>query len=316
MVEEIHLLTYTRVAAGTSPAEATSRAHDDALDAFFRGHVEALRNYAGSQSSCPATFNEIQGRTLFETLRSGTDAEFLDAAGSLTKRLIGVMDGRTRPGLLVCLQLRDGDAQSAAVLKLQVVTKHAATLQDVDEGKERLSAVLNVMDAPGKLQKGALVNDSRPGSEVVMGDVASREAQYFPRAFGISIEQRADRSAVDTLDAIREIHGEVVQQAARIAMPSVSSGSLTNVLDQLSQAVPALADARTRHGIEERLASRPRPVRNVDTSAPLTEVVRAADVTVRAPATGEDRITWERDTNLGGWIIQVRVDEEPRRTLQ
>lgn len=316
MAETIELLTYARVAPGATPSNAAERDHDAGLDAFLLDHVDKLRKYASGKSSCPATFVEADGETLFETLRTGSKDDFLDAAHKLTMRLIGVMDGRTRHGLLVCLQLKDGNTMSAAVLKLQVVQEHAAALEKIDEGEELLSAVMNVMDAPGQLQKGALVNDPRPDSDVLMGDVASTEAQYFPRAFGISIEQRPDHGAVDTLEVIREIHGDAVQATARAAMPNLSSGTISEVLDALGQAVPALADVATRQVIQERLADRPRPVRSVDTSAPLTEVVRASGVTIKAPVTGEDRISWEQDTNLGGWLITVRVDEEPQRTLQ
>ena len=115
---------------------------------------------------------------------------------------------------------------SAAALKLQVMQPHAANLRQLDTGEIELSAVTDVMDAPGQLQKGALVDDPRAGSEVVMGDQLALEAQYFPRAFGINIEQRAPQAAVDLLAAIDHALGSTVGAAARDALPTIQSGAV------------------------------------------------------------------------------------------
>lgn len=316
MVVSVERVTYARVAQDAAPSSSALRKHDPELDVFLLGHVRALEGFAASSNACPAVFVEDEGRALFESLRTGTQAQFLVAAHAITMRLIGQMNGATADGLLVCLQLRDGVTRSAAVLKLQVVTPNAANLETLDSGEVLLSAVTDVMDAPGKLQKGALVEDSRLDSEVVMGDLASKDAQYFPRAFGIVIEQRPNHAAVDTLEVISELHGPVVGAAARRALPSVASGPIAEVLEGLSQSLSELVPDGARQAVQDRLASRPRPVRNVDTAAPLTEVITASGVTIKVPLGGADRVSIEPDTDGGGYVIRIRVDEQPRREVR
>jgi hypothetical protein len=316
MAVSVEKVTYARVAQDASPASAKPRPHDAGLDAFLLGHVTALRGFAAGKNSCPATFVEADGQNLFDSLRTGTDSVFLDAAHKITLRLIGQMHGATAPGLLVCMQIKDGATLSAAVLKLQVVTPNAANLETLDSGEVLLSAVTDVMDAPGKLQKGALVEDSRPDSDVIMGDLASKEAQYFPRAFGISIEQRPALAAADVLEIIRELQGDAVEEEARHALRSVPTGPIAQVLEGLGQAVPELQPAEARQAVQDRLASRPRPVRSVDTAAPLVEHITASGVTIKVPITGQNRVTVEPDNVDGGYIIRIRVDEQPRREVR
>lgn len=317
MAETVRRVTYARVAAGIVPNAATERQHDEGLDTFLLEHVRQLRGFASGKTACPAVFLEADDSALFEQLRTGSKDAFLDAARQLTIRLVGKMNGTTAPGLLVCVQVEDeGTNESAAVLKLQVVTPNAANLELLDTGEELLSAVKDVMDAPGKLQKGALVQDERPGSDVIMGDVASTEAQYFPSAFGISIEQRASLAAVDTLAEIRQVCGPTVESAVREALPEIPSGNVIGVLESVGERVPALADAATRKTIEDRLAARPRPVRRISTDVPLTEYVVASGITIKAPITGENRVSWKRNDTDGGYDINIHVDEEPRRDVR
>ncbi len=78
---------------------------------------------------------------MFRSLFSGQEAEFLAAAGTLTKRLIGVMDGRTTPGLLVGLRAPDESGLVAGVMKLPVAAEHGAVLESLDSGEVVLPAV-------------------------------------------------------------------------------------------------------------------------------------------------------------------------------
>lgn len=316
MAVTVEKVTYARVAQDAVPKSAVPRAHDANLDTFLLGHVDALKGFAAGKNSCPATFFEPDAQALFGDLRTGNDAEFLDAAHKITLRLIGQMTGATAAGLLVCMQIKDGSTLSAAVLKLQVVTPNAANLETLDSGEVLLSAVTDVMDAPGKLQKGALVDDPRTDSDVIMGDLASKEAQYFPRAFGISIQQRPALAAVDTLDVIRELQGEVVEEAARHALPTIAPGPIADVLEALAETVPQLEPVEVRQTVEARLAERPRPVRAVDTAAPLVEHITASGVVIRVPVTGVNRVQIERDNVGGGFVIRIRVDDEPRREIR
>ncbi|MEG9227595.1 hypothetical protein [Aeromicrobium sp. Sec7.5] len=316
MSATVQKVTYARVAKDATPGTASIRPHDSKLDAFLLEHVEALQGFANGKNSCPAVFVDPASKTSFEALRDGNDAEFLQAAHDLTLQLIGQMTGSTAEGLLVCVQLHDGQAAAAAVLKLQVVTPNAANLQTLDSGEQLLSAVTNVMDAPGKLQKGALLDDPQPGSDVVVGDVASKEAQYFPRALGISIEERPGQAAIAMLDVIKDLQGDAVEVASRNALPNLSAGTVSDVLTQLSTVVPELQPTTVRDEVSKKLAARARPVRNVETTAPLTEHITASGVTIKVPITGQDRVSIEQDKVNGGYKIIIRVDEHPKREVR
>lgn len=315
MSQKVTQLTYARVAQGAAPGPAKTRRHDDNLDAFLLDHFNALTKLASTDDSPFAHFVNDDTRRHFETLRTGREKDFLTAAHDLTTRLTGQMTGATREGLLVCIQVRKGNSMSAAALKLQVMQPHAANLKQLDNGEIELSAVTDVMDAPGDLQKGALVDDPRTGSDVVMGDQLALEAQYFPRAFGIEIEQRAPQAAVDLLETINESLGANVEAAARAILPNVQSGLLVDVLKDLSGHVPELEPPDVRDAIEGSLRSRVRPVRLVDTGVSLTEVIRASGVTVRVPVNGNARVSVDAEDG-GGYVISVHVDELPRREIQ
>lgn len=315
MSQSVVQLTYARVAQNATPGPATSRKHDANLDAFLLDHFDALHKLSDSDDSPFAHFFDPDTKALFDTLRTGKEADFLTAAHDLTNRLIGQMTGATREGLLVCIQVNDGNTLSAAALKLQVMQPHAANLKELDTGEIELTAVTDVMDAPGELQKGALVDDPRTGSDVIMGDQLALEAQYFPRAFGISIEQRAPQAAVDLLSAIQESLGPAVETAARDALPSVDSGLLASVLEGLGGQVPELAPPEIREAIHGSLQARARPVRLVNTGAALTEVIRASGVTVRVPVHGKATVEVNPDDG-GGYVIAIHVDEEPKREIQ
>lgn len=316
MAETVAMLYYARVAQDATPGAPLERPHDADLDKFLVEHVEALRGKGKSGVSCPATFVDPAGLDLFTAVRGGTSAEFLEASHALTLRLIGEMSGATREGLLVCLQLHDGDVRSAAVLKLQIESEYAATLQTLDDGEALLSSVTDVMDRPGKLQKGALIDDPRPDSDVILGDTLRTEALYFPRAFGIQMDQKPGQAAIDTLQVISDLQGPSVATAARREMPAVEPGPVSTVLEGLGESVPELSDREVRAAVEERLSQQARPVRRVDTQASVSEVVTASDVVIRSPWTGEERVTWAPDTDQGGWVITIRVDEEPTRSLR
>lgn len=316
MAETVEFLYYARVAQNAKPSAPTDRKHDGALDTFLLDHVNDLRGKAKTGASSPASFYDDEGKKLFESVQSGTKKEFLESAHALTLRLIDEMTGATKDGLLVCLQLHNGAVRTAAVLKLQIETEHAAILKALDGGDAELSAVKNVMDAPGKLQKGALLDDPRPESDVIMGDVQVQDALYFPRAFGIALEQKPKQAAVDTLTAIGDLQGQEVAAAAREHLSSVASGPVVEVMKALGEKVPQLAAPEVQTAVLKRVAEQSRPVRQVNTQAPLTEVVSASGVQIKSPLQPESRVSWTTDKDHGGWIITIRVDEEPTRKVQ
>lgn len=307
-------MTYTRVAKDATPGTMVSRQHDGKVDTFLLGHLRALTESAKRNDAPVAMFCEPTAQALFESVRTGDEADFLHAAGQLAARLVGEMDGRSGPGLLVCLQVSDGAEMSGAALKLEVVAPNSAVLEALESGEEVLSGATNVLDAPGKLQKGAVVSDPRAASDVVIGDKLYRDAAYFPRAFGIRPEQRSADTAADLISSIGTVNADAAREAARV-LAEIDSGPAEAVLEALGQQVSPL-DQAAREAVLGRLSAGPRPVRNVDTSGTVREFLTADGVTVSGTASAMRAVDLSPDRERGGWLISVRVREEPRRTFK
>jgi hypothetical protein len=279
---ELELMTYARVSRGAAPGNMVERPHDAGVDAFLFDHVASLLERARGGDSPIASFVDPEASSLFDELRTEAPEKFLAAAQTLTLRLIGCMDRRAAPGLLVCLRLRDGKRRAAAALKLEVVTPHAAVLEALDTGEEVLAAATNVLDAPGDLQKGALVPDPRPLSDVVIGDRLAIDAQYFPTAFGIQTEQRAVDASANLVSVVQAQAPKLVRKVVE-RLPSATPGPAKDVLAEIGEQVPQLT-TDVRRTIVDQLEQLKRPVRTVDTRAPLKQVVSADGITVTGPA--------------------------------
>jgi hypothetical protein len=306
---KVDMMTYARVAHDAAPGGFVVRPHDSGVDAFLFEHVGSLRERARTGDSPVASFVDPEAAQLFQQLLVGTEEHFLAAARTLTLRLIGRMDRRAAPGLLVCLRLLDGRSRSAAALKLEVVTPHAAVLESLDSGEEVLAAATNVLDAPGDLQKGGLVPDPRPSSDVVIGDRLAIDAQYFPTAFGIQIEQRALDATFDLVSTVQAQAPSLVRQVVQ-RLPDAKPGSAKAVLEQISSAIPELNDG-VRSTILDQLEQRKRPVRTVDTRAPLRLTLSADGITVSGPAELRHRKVEVLRVPEGGWRISVALEDEP-----
>lgn len=308
----VRYMTYARVARGAVPGPAVLRP-GEGLDDFLLDHFRAMLAIADNDSSPHASFIDPDARDLFVQLRTGSQDEFLNAAHALTLRLIGKMDGRMQAGLLLCMRVERESAAWAVALKLEVVTPNSAVLERLDTGEELLSAVTNVMDAPGQLQKGALVEDPREDSEVVVGDKLTKDAFYFPEAFGIRTEQRARDAAVDLI-AVLDERDPNLGTAVAAALPKIPPGRREEVLDALGDEVPALTP-ELRRDVNAALETRPRPVRRIDTTVPIKRVIRAGNITIEGPEGVISAIDWEPRQD-GGWRITIDVEDEPRRDVK
>lgn len=311
---EISLMTYTRVAHDATPGEMTPRAHDDGVDRFLLDHVGALLQSAAQGDAPLAEFRDPTAQRLFEELRAGSATQFYAAARTLALRLISSMDRRAAPGLLVCIRTADGTELSGATLKLEVVTPNAAVLEALESGEEVLSAATNVLDAPGDLQKGAVVADPRHDSQVVLGDRLARDALYFPAAFGIQTTQRAADTAADLINSIH-LHAPDSAPQAAAALPELHSGPVGDVLQELSQQVPGL-DEQARADVETDLRSRPRPVNAVQTSGSVRTFIQGEGITVSGSAAAMGRVVVERDPEGDGWRVVIPLTQQPRTTYR
>lgn len=305
---QITHVTYAKVAAGLPTRSMSLRPHEAGVDAFLADHLTELRRLATSNASPLAVFTSDAAKATFEALRDGDDETFLTAAAELTAALIGAMDGRSASGLLVCVRAVEGDVVWAAALKLEVVTEHAARLEQVDRGDLSLTAVTDVVDAPGDLQKGALVEDPRADSDVVIGDRLAQDAAYFPRAFGIRPEQRATETASALVSAV-DAHDQLVASRLVRVLPEIPPGSTAEVLRGAAEALPELADMID--DVTNELAARARPVHRVDTKASVRAVINADGVTITAAAASLERVRIENDP-VDGWRIVIRANAQPR----
>jgi len=307
------MMTYARVAHDAVPGIMVDRPHDAGVDAFLFDHVNSLRTRADKGDSPIANFIDPEASRLFAQLEKGKAEQFLTAARTLTLRLIGNMDRRAAPGL-VCLRIADGKKRFAGALKLEVVTPHAAVLEALDTGEEVLAAATNVLDAPGDLQKGALIPDPRPPSDVIIGDRLPVDAQYFPTAFGIQTEQRAVDATARLVSIIQAqtptLTREIVQR-----LPSTTPGSAKDVLTEIGREVPDLT-GEVQESIVSQLEQLKRPVRTVDTRASLKQVLSADGIMVAGPAEAMHRKVVVQRIPEEGWRITVSVEEEPTITYK
>ena len=305
-------MTYARVAHDAVPGKMVIRPRDEGVDAFLLEHVRKLLALGQGENPQSAEFREADIVAEFARLRDGGEPEFLEAATALTQRLIAQMDGRSGAGLLVCLRTDDDGELSVAALKLQVETQNAALLSRLDTGEEVLSAVKNVLDAPGRLQKGLVVPSARmAGGDVIVTDKLPEDALYFLNAFGVTSSERPQRSATALVRALsKQIGSEAAGRVAH-ALPSVQSGPLDSVLESLANAEPTLT-VEVRKQTVAMLGQERRRVREVRTDAPVREEISADGISVRGPVAEMRKVSVAEQPD-GKWQIVIEVHEEPRR---
>lgn len=304
-------MTYSRVAADATPRFPHFRPIEGGVMGFLGGHVNSLFTMAKAPDATPpGRFTHPDARRLFRELHTGSDAEFLAAADTLTKRLVGRMNRTTAEGLLVCLRAESAtNGRVAGALKLQVVAPNAAVLRALDSGDVVLTAVKDLLDSPGDLQKGALVASSLPDGEVLCGDRVTHIARYFPEAFDIQIFCRPSVAAKAFFDAVQECAESLISEVAA-AWPTLRPGSPPEVLAELGQKVPGLTET-LRAAIAERLETAPRPVARLDTTRVIKETYQAGQITISGPVEEMRRhVRVVAQPDGAGW--QVTVDSADR----
>lgn len=306
-------MTYARVAKDAAPAYPSLRSIDDGINSFLSDHIRGLRKLTISRETQPGRFLDAEPRELFRSLGYEKDEGFLAAADTLTKRLIGEMDYRNTPGLLICLRATEGTELIAGVLKLQVVAEHGAVLEQLDSGEEVLSAVTDLLDKPGDLQKGALMLSTLPEGLVLTGDrLAQRDAMYFPAAFGIQLYSRPSESVGELLDAVEAVAPDLTAPVAA-ALPSTEGGDAASVLAALGRQVPGL-DSRRQADVVELLENRRRPVGAIDTKRQPIERIKIGDITVSGPMAAMRQYAQIQRLDANSWQVVVAGTDEPRRS--
>lgn len=310
-------MTFFRVARNSGAPTPVLRPGVEDVSAFLVAHVESLLARAADGSTANASFALPDDAALLGSLRDGDDAAFLAAAGTIGMRLVEEMSkvGRAAPGLLLCTTVVDGEQGTAraAVLKLEVVSEQGAVLKVLDDGEETLAAVTDVLDQPGRLQKGLVFEDDRPSSEAVLGDLSgSVEARYFLQALRVTLESRPTHTASALVQAVAKHAGENVARQVVDALPTVPEATTAEVVAGLREAVLDL-DGEAAAAVTEELVAADRPVVRVDTQAGVRGKVKAGPLTITGPAEHIGRVTWQQDPS-GGWTVTLHSDEEPRRS--
>jgi hypothetical protein len=280
------------------------------VSAFLVSHVESLLAGASSGTAPIAELGTGGVSNHFDVLRDGSEQEFLDAADTLTKSLVSEMSRvNSKEGVLVCATFEQpGQGRLAAALKLQVVSDHGAVLERLDSGDLALSAVERVLDRPGELQKGLVYPDPRPDSQAVVGDKANqREARYFLVAMGAVAEEHGKKALGDVAEALL---GAVAQADGPAVIRQLGSADQGTVGDVVAAATQGLTMTRPVEEIVEELENRERPIRNVNTRAPLKATIRSGTVKVDLRSLDLERVNIEPVAG-GGWDITIHVDAEP-----
>ncbi len=305
-------MTYARVAADATPHFPHFRPIEDGVMGFLGDHINSLFTMAKAPDATPpGRFAHRDAQRLFRDLHTGSESEFLAAADALTRRLIGRMNRATAEGLLVCVRAETAadDGRVAGVLKLQVVAPNAAVLRALDSGDIVLTAVKDLLDSPGDLQKGALVASRLPDGHVLCGDRVTHIARYFPDAFGIQIFCRPSVATRAFFDAVEEFAEPLISEVAA-AWPAVRPGSPREVLAELGQKVPDLT-ASLQADIAERLETAARPVARLDTTRTVKETCQAGEITISGPIDEMRRHVRVAARPGGGWRITVESVDRP-----
>jgi hypothetical protein len=309
----IHCVTYVRVGAGLTPQPPELQEIEPPVAEFLRAHVDDLITKATKDDATPpAQFTDVDAQELFRDLHTGSEAEFLKSTGQLATRLIARMNRVTAEGLLLALRATHGTGVIAGLLKLQVVAERGAVLERLENGGLQLSAVKDLLEKPGDLQKGALVTSALSAGQVYCADKLTQAAQYFPDAFGIRIYAKPSAATKAFFDAAQLVVPDLVAPIAQ-RWPTLQPGTVRDVLAELSEALPDLQPQLQEEMIET-LESAARPVLRLDTTRRVKETLRAGDVTIFGPIEAMRQRVTTAHMESGEWQTMVSSDDEPKIT--
>ena len=311
---KINLATYTRVAAGLDPKPPALEQIEAPIQNFLNAHIRDLLEKANRDDAMPpARFTDSETQELFRLLYHGTESEFLDAARQLAERLIAVMNRRTSEGLLLGLRAEtESNGRVAGLLKLQVVAEHGAVLQRLESGELQLSAVTDMLEKPGDLQKGALVATSLPHGQVYCADRLTAAARYFPEAFGIRLFAKPSAATKTFFDVAGQITPALMTRIAEV-WPTLEPGFTRDVIGQLGDLVPGMTP-QLQEDIIECLANSPRSVVRLDTTRRVKESYKIGGITLSGPIEEMRQNVEIVRQPEGGWRIALNSTEEPSPT--
>jgi hypothetical protein len=279
---------------------------DEDLRMYLSAHVDDLISRATGTAWPPARFVDDDAAARFVRLRSDSEATFTHASQELADRLVAEMDGRSGRGFLVTVQWRAEGEVGAAALKLDVTDKPGAALSEQEHGTATLEVVRNLLIELGRLQKGCVIPDTRPGSDAVIGDRQTKASLYFLRAMGLRQQEPAGQA---TLELVKII-AEVAPSAAGAAARSLARRAMMTVDDFLDEE-PGLLTEDQRDEVLRRAQDRKRPIVDLDPGVRTMFTVIAADgITIRGPVDTIARRLSIEDRPDGARIV-IDVSERP-----
>lgn len=304
----ITLISYSYLEPGGTPPRMLERNVSANIRDYLEAHVDDMLARVDHGSIAPAVFMTTEGAERFEKLVTGTKADFLANAQALADRLHQRMDNRTKRGFFVALRRSNG-SPLAAVLKLDVHDAAAAAVRFDNAGEPTLEAVEDLLDIPGELQKGGIVPDQRPNSEVVVGDKLTLTSLYFLDA--LDVQQRAAPGPA-TAELVRVVQDVAPDRAASVAQRLEVELERIPVVDFFETHSDLLEDHQ-RDEVLHRARLKRRPIEDVDPSSyVLRETVEADGIMIRGrAATLREKLTILDRPD--GFRIQIDVEERPRR---
>jgi hypothetical protein len=304
-------ITYIRVDAGLAPKPSEPQQIEPQVEGFLEAHVDDLIVKATKDDATPpAQFMDPEAEELFRRLHGGTEVEFLDSADQLATRLIAQMNRRTAEGLLVALRAEHAGGLIAGLLKLQVIAPQGAVLERLESGQLQLSAVKDLLDKPGDLQKGALVTTALPAGRLYCADRKDNAAKYFPDAFGIRVFAKPSAATKTFFDVAQRLTPDLVAPIAQ-CWSGLHPGAVREVMDELGHAVPDLTP-RLQEDLIEELENAARPVVHLDTTRKVKEIYKAGEITISGPIEQMRQMVRSEQISDKLWETTVYSDDEPK----
>ncbi|MDY7096284.1 MAG: hypothetical protein SX243_25185 [Acidobacteriota bacterium] len=306
---KIELIAYAFVTPGGEqiPRCGIGEVKSEVLDYFSR-HLTKIWDKAKDNIVDPARFLRVEGakpgEEHFEALRTGSDEEFIKSANALVEELHSVTDNRMSRGFFVALRATRNKKAVAAVLKLDVYDFTAARLEQVDDSSALFEPVLDLLDLPGDLHKGALFPDPRRTSHLAVVDVF--ETHYFLRSLHARLYV-GGRDAVDQFDyLVRKEAGPEVARQVRQEAAARETPAAAPALVRASKALPPAAKKRLLEELEK-----PRSIGKVDVrSHPRTTTIYADGIEISG-AEQEIAAKVEEGRDGAKWLIQITADSQP-----
>lgn len=280
---------------------------------YFGDHRSDLLERAMTGKVAEAHFADQNAANRFQLLATGTNEQFTTVAADLAKRLHQNMDARSRRGFFVAATFTDGTDSQAMVLKLDASPKKLAAIGGTGSNRTLLS-VEDLLDMPGDLQKGAVFPDPRSHSDVCVADKNREAALYYLTAIEVGqheLPTKGIRSLLAVVGQVSPAHVEPVTKA----LESVTTRTpAAEVLKNVTPPIPPQMQA----DINGRLAALRRPVADVDPTAYATQgIVDIDGIVIRGPAARiREDVSWRRDPNGTGFVIEVRVAHQPTKRYE